>query len=100
MDHPQINLESYHHEKRADGAVLVRIQTSNLYKEGKDIKKLLFKSFSNEGMDFNVKVSERVAQFKKGGFSETTKCFPLIITLDSDDEDCEDVCPPLYYFFR
>ena len=35
MDHPQINLESFHHEKRADGAAIVRIQTSNLYKEGK-----------------------------------------------------------------
>ena len=26
MDHPQINLESFHQEKRADGAVIVRIQ--------------------------------------------------------------------------
>ena len=35
MDSPQINLESFNHEVRADGAVIVRIQTSNLYKEGK-----------------------------------------------------------------
>ncbi len=26
MDHPQINLESFHHEKRADGAVIVRFK--------------------------------------------------------------------------
>lgn len=35
MDHPLISLESFDHEVRADGAVIVRIRTTNLYKEGK-----------------------------------------------------------------
>ena len=34
MDHPLISLESFDHEVRADGAVIVRIRTTNLYKEG------------------------------------------------------------------
>ena len=34
MDHPLISLESVDHEVRADGAVIVRIRTTNLYKEG------------------------------------------------------------------
>lgn len=34
MDNPRINLESFNHEERADGAIIVRIRTTNLYKEG------------------------------------------------------------------
>ena len=34
MDHPLISLESFDHEVRADGAVIVRIRTTILYKEG------------------------------------------------------------------
>ena len=34
MDHPLISLESFDHVVRADGAVIVRIRTTNLYKEG------------------------------------------------------------------
>ena len=34
MDYPLISLESFDHEVRADGAVIVRIRTTNLYKEG------------------------------------------------------------------
>lgn len=33
MDYPLISLESFDHEVRADGAVIVRIRTTNLYKE-------------------------------------------------------------------
>jgi ubiquitin-activating enzyme E1 len=74
--------------------------TGSKDKEGKDIKVLVYKSFGNEGMDFNLKLSEVVSKHKKGGFSPSLNCFPLIITLDSDDEDSEDVCPPFYYYFR
>ena len=35
MDNPRINLESFNHEERADGAIIVRIRTTNLYKEGR-----------------------------------------------------------------
>lgn len=35
MDRPQISLESFRHETRADGAVVVRIQTNHLYAKGK-----------------------------------------------------------------
>ena len=34
MDYPLISLESFDHEVRADGAVIVRIRTTILYKEG------------------------------------------------------------------
>lgn len=35
MDRPRITLESFAHEVRADGAVVIRVQTNNRYKEGK-----------------------------------------------------------------
>lgn len=35
MDNPRISLESFNHEVRTDGAIIVRIQTTNLYKEGR-----------------------------------------------------------------
>ena len=54
MDHPQINLESFHHEKRADGAVIVRIQTSNLYKEGKVVTTSVYTVFSDGTIDLKT----------------------------------------------
>ena len=54
MDHPQINLESFHHEKRADGAVIVRIQTSNLYKEGKVATTSVYTVFSDGTIDLKT----------------------------------------------
>lgn len=35
MDNPQVSMESFSHEVRPDGAVVVRVRTNNLYKEGK-----------------------------------------------------------------
>lgn len=35
MAEPQISLEAFNHEVRADGAILVQIQTANKYKEGR-----------------------------------------------------------------
>ena len=54
MDHPQINLESFHHEKRADGAAIVRIQTSNLYKEGKVVTTSVYTVFSDGTIDLET----------------------------------------------
>ncbi|WP_455614301.1 glycoside hydrolase family 2 TIM barrel-domain containing protein [Bacteroides congonensis] len=35
MDNPQISLESFDHQLREDGAVIVQVRTNNVYKEGK-----------------------------------------------------------------
>lgn len=35
MDNPQISLESFDHQLREDGAVIVQVRTNNAYKEGK-----------------------------------------------------------------
>lgn len=35
MDQPKITLESFTHEVRADGAIVIHVQTNNNYKEGK-----------------------------------------------------------------
>ena len=35
MDNPQVSMESFSHEVRPDGAVVVRVRKNNLYKEGK-----------------------------------------------------------------
>ena len=48
MDNPQISLESFSHEVRADGAVIVRVQNTNIYKEGK-IKTTSVYTVSSDG---------------------------------------------------
>ena len=35
MDNPQISLESFDHQLREDGSVIVQVRTNNVYKEGK-----------------------------------------------------------------
>lgn len=42
MDNPRISLDSFKHEVREDGAVIVRIQTRNRYKEGMIVTKFLY----------------------------------------------------------
>ena len=54
MDHPQINLESFHHEERADGAVIVRVQTRNRYKEGMIVTKFLYTILSDGTIDLKT----------------------------------------------
>lgn len=48
MDNPQISLESFSHEVRADGALIVRVQNTNIYKEGK-IKTTSVYTVSSDG---------------------------------------------------
>lgn len=42
MDNPRISLDFFKHEVREDGAVIVRIQTRNRYKEGMIVTKFLY----------------------------------------------------------
>ena len=42
MDNPRISLDSFKHEVREDGAVIVRVQTRNRYKEGMIVTKFLY----------------------------------------------------------
>eukprot|EP01091_Cochliopodium_minus_P000175 TRINITY_DN101_c0_g2_i1.p1 TRINITY_DN101_c0_g2~~TRINITY_DN101_c0_g2_i1.p1 ORF type:complete len:1026 (-),score=378.99 TRINITY_DN101_c0_g2_i1:76-3153(-) len=89
-------------EKFGFDILTIEYNTGSKDKEGKDVIKLLYKSFGNEDIkgDFDKKLSELVSRHKKGGLSKTDNCFPLIVVLDSDDEDNEDECPPVYLFFR
>lgn len=47
MDNPRISLDSFKHEVREDGAVIVRVQTRNRYKEGMIVTKFLYTILSD-----------------------------------------------------
>ena len=54
MDNPRISLDSFKHEVREDGAVIVRVQTSNRYKEGMIVTKFLYTILSDGTVDLKT----------------------------------------------
>lgn len=54
MDNPRISLDSFKHEVREDGAVIVRVQTRNRYKEGMIVTKFLYTILSNGTIDLKT----------------------------------------------
>ena len=54
MDNPRISLDSFKHEVREDGAVIVRVQTRNRYKEGMIVTKFLYTILSDGTVDLKT----------------------------------------------
>ena len=54
MDNPRISLDSFKHEVREDGAVIVRVQTRNRYKEGMIVTKFLYTILSDGTIDLKT----------------------------------------------
>lgn len=54
MDNPRISLDSFKHEVREDGVVIVRVQTRNRYKEGMIVTKFLYTILSNGTIDLKT----------------------------------------------
>lgn len=54
MDNPRISLDSFKHEVREDGAVLVRVQTRNRYKEGAIVTTSLYTILSDGTIDLKT----------------------------------------------
>ena len=54
MDNPRISLDFFKHEVREDGAVIVRIQTRNRYKEGMIVTKFLYTILSDGTIDLKT----------------------------------------------
>lgn len=54
MDNPRICPESFSHEVRKDGAVIVRTRTSNLYKEGKVVTVAVYTVTANGTIDLET----------------------------------------------
>lgn len=54
MDNPRISLDSFKHEVREDGAVIVRVQTRNRYKEGVIVTKFLYTILSDGTIDLKT----------------------------------------------
>ena len=54
MDNPRISLNSFKHEVREDGAVIVRVQTRNRYKEGMIVTKFLYTILSDGTIDLKT----------------------------------------------
>ena len=54
MDNPRISLDSFKHEVREDGAVIVRVQTRNRYKEGMIVTKFLYTILSDGIIDLKT----------------------------------------------
>ena len=54
MDNPRISLDSFKHEVREDGAVIVRIQTRNRYKEGAIVTTSLYTILSDGTIDLKT----------------------------------------------
>lgn len=54
MDNPQAITESFNHEIREDGAVVVRIQTQNVYKAGKVVTNYLYTISSDGNIDLKT----------------------------------------------
>jgi len=89
-------------EKFEYDILTIEYNTGSKDKEGKDIIKLIYKSFDNESIkvDFDKKLSDIVSRHKKGGLTQSDNAFSLIVVLESEDEDNEDECPPIYITFR
>lgn len=54
MDNPRISLDFFKHEVREDGAVIVRVQTRNRYKEGMIMTKFLYTILSDGTIDLKT----------------------------------------------
>lgn len=54
MDNPRISLDSFKHEVREDGAVIVCVQTRNRYKEGMIVTKFLYTILSDGTIDLKT----------------------------------------------
>ena len=54
MDNPRISLDSFKHEVSEDGAVIVRVQTRNRYKEGMIVTKFLYTILSDGTIDLKT----------------------------------------------
>jgi hypothetical protein len=54
IDNPRINLDSFKHEVREDGAVIVRVQTRNRYKEGAIVTTSLYTILSDGTIDLKT----------------------------------------------
>lgn len=54
MDNPRISLDFFKHEIREDGAVIVRVQTRNRYKEGMIVTKFLYTILSDGTIDLKT----------------------------------------------
>ena len=54
MDNPRISLDSFKHEVSEDGAVIVRVQTRNRYKEGMIVTKFLYTILSDGTVDLKT----------------------------------------------
>lgn len=54
MDNPRISLDSFKHEVREDGAVIVRVQTRNRYKEGSIVTTSLYTILSDGTIDLKT----------------------------------------------
>ena len=54
MDNPRISLDSFKHEVREDGAVIVRVQTRNRYKEGAIVTTSLYTILSDGTIDLKT----------------------------------------------
>lgn len=54
MDNPRISLDSFKHEVREDGVVIVRVQTRNRYKEGMIVTKFLYTILSDGTIDLKT----------------------------------------------
>ena len=54
MDNPRISLDSFKHAVREDGAVIVRVQTRNRYKEGMIVTKFLYTILSDGTIDLKT----------------------------------------------
>lgn len=54
MDNPRISLDFFKHEVREDGAVIVRVQTRNRYKEGMIVTKFLYTVLSDGTIDLKT----------------------------------------------
>lgn len=59
MDNPRISLDSFKHEVREDGAVIVRVQTRNRYKEGMIVTKFLYTILSDGTIDLKLLSNRR-----------------------------------------
>lgn len=59
MDNPRISLDSFKHEVREDGAVIVRVQTRNRYKEGAIVTTSLYTILSDGTIDLKLLSNRR-----------------------------------------
>ena len=77
MDNPRISLDSFKHEVREDGAVIVRVQTRNRYKEGMIVTKFLYTILSDGTIDLKT-------TFQPQGILPELPCLGIAFCLSSD----------------